>query len=242
MMLMNIKIFGEQVPRINYIRMSGNKISTIFRYYTLKTLFFNFKYLPFKQAIKFPFYIARRTHLLSTNGKVFIHGTVKRGMIKIGYGMVGIFDNRTRAIWEVNGDVHFYGDALIKFGAKISVGERGRLHIGDHFRFSTNSSIVCFKEISFGNNVRISWDTIVMDTDFHTIENLDGDKINADKKVEIGNNVWIGMRTSVMKGSKLDNNVILASNSVLNKYIAGSHQLIAGNPAKVIKTDVNWRE
>jgi len=222
--------------------MSTSKIFSVFRLFNIKTIYFNFRYLPFRQAIKLPFYISRRTHLFKTNGKVYIHGPVKAGMIRIGYGMVGIFDKRTRAIWEVNGSVHFYGSALFKFGSKISVGHEGELHIGDQFRFTTNSTIVCFKEIRFGKSVRISWDTIIMDTDFHTIETLDGERINNNKKIEIGDNVWIGMRSSVMKGAKLDDNVILGSNSVLNKYIPGSNQIVAGNPAHVVKTDVRWHE
>jgi acetyltransferase-like isoleucine patch superfamily enzyme len=222
--------------------MNTSKISNFFRYFTLKTFYFNFKYLPFNQAIKFPVYIARRTHLLKTNGKVIIHGPVSSGMIRIGFGMVGIFDRRTRAIWEVNGEVHFYGNAILKFGTKVSVGPIGQLHIGDHFRFSTNSSIICFKEIRFGKRVRVSWDTIFMDTDFHTIENLDGEKINNDRPIIIGNDVWIGMRCSILKGTKLENNVICASNSVLTKHIPGTNQIVGGYPARVIKTNVDWQE
>lgn len=221
--------------------MNIKKAINAFQFINLKTLVFNLKYFPFKTAIKLPILISSKTYLLKTKGKIIIHGDILPGMIRIGYGEVGLFDKkRLRAIWEVEGEVHFYGNALFKFGSKISVGQGASLYIGDGFRISPNSSIVCFKSMRFGDNVRISWETILMDTDFHTIKTLEGEKINPPKEINIGNNVWIGMRATIMKGVTIENNNIIGTNSLVNKSIAGSFQIIAGNPAKVIKKDVDW--
>ena len=54
-------------------------------------------------------------------------------------------------------------------------------------------------------------------------------------KVEIGNNVFIGMKTTILKGVKIGNNVIIGANSLINKDIP-SNVVVAGNPAKVICT------
>lgn len=215
----------------------------VFAYLNLKTLIFNFKYLPFNQAIKLPVFVSSNTWLYKTKGEVKIEGEIKTGMIRIGYGEVGIFDKqRIRAIWEVYGTVVFHGMALLKFGSKIAVGEGATLNLGNKFRISPNSSIVCFKGMNFGKNVRISWETILMDTDFHTIKTLDGDRINHPKEINLGDNVWIGMRATIMKGITIENNNIIGAGSLVNKSISGSYQIIAGNPAKVIKKDVNWSD
>jgi acetyltransferase-like isoleucine patch superfamily enzyme len=105
---------------------------------------------------------------------------------------------------------------------------------------SPNSSIVCFKNISVGNNVRISWETILMDTDFHKIKDMKGSILNPPKPIKIGNNVWIGMRASIMKGTHVYDNVIVGARSYLNKPIRESNCLIAGNPAKILKRKVTW--
>lgn len=206
-----------------------------------KTVYFNFRYLPFSQAIKLPFYVSFRTRLLKTHGNVIISGPIKPGMIRIGFGEVGIFDKRKlRAILEIDGDIHFAGSALIKFGAKISVGKNASLYIGSDFRISPNSSIVCFHKIKIGNNVRISWETIMMDTDFHKIMTMEGKVINSPKPIIIGNNVWIGMGASIMKGTNIQDNIIVGAKSYLNRKIEESHCIIGGNPAKVVKTEVDW--
>ena len=76
-----------------------------------KTIYFNCKSLPFSQAIKLPIFISHRVILASLKGKiVFDCGNVKTGMVKIGFGYVGIFDRyRSRSIIENNGTLVFRG-------------------------------------------------------------------------------------------------------------------------------------
>lgn len=208
-----------------------------------KTLYFNFKYLPFHQAVKLPFFITIRTCLLETKGKVTIEGPVYPGMIRIGFSEVGVFDKRyNRAIWEVRGNVHFEGNALFKFGSRVSVGENASLHIGKDFRLSPDSKVICFHRVKFGHNVRISWESTIMDTDFHKILTLDGEQINPSKPIAIGDNVWIGMRVTILKGVNIQSDNIIASNSYLNKSIDESFSIIGGHPAKVLRRNVTWSE
>ncbi len=210
-------------------------------HFNLNTLRFNLHYFPLKEAIKFPVFVSRGTKLDTLKGEIKIDAPLQTGMIKIGYGNVGVFDKRIhRAIWEVSGKVIFKGEAMLKFGVKITVGETGILTIGDKFRISTNSAILCFKKISFGSNCRISWDVIMMDTDFHYITNLEGEILNAPSEIKLGNNTWVGMQCVFSKGAILDDNVIVASNSLINKSIKGSYQIIGGSPAKILKKDVTW--
>lgn len=51
----------------------------------LRTVYFNFRTLPFRQAIKFPVYIYGRVRFFMLNGRVRFENTpIKRGMVKIG--------------------------------------------------------------------------------------------------------------------------------------------------------------
>ncbi len=214
-------------------------ILKIIRNLNYKTVRFNFKYFELKDAIRFPVFV-KQTQFKKLEGKVKIDGLIRPGMIRIGYGYVGHFDRSLKSIWEVSGHVTFKGSALLKFGSKIVVGPEGNLQIGEKFRISPQSSLICFKKITFGNACRLSWEVQVLDTDFHKIKTLEGDYLNPPKEIIIGNHVWIGSRVSIMKGARIDNDCIVASNSVVTKHLEGEHQIIAGIPAKVVRTGVTW--
>lgn len=208
-----------------------------------KTIRFNFHYFSFKEAIRFPVYVSGNVRLQNLTGKMFIEGKKYPGMIKIGYGFVGHFDKAlTRGIWDVAGTLCFKGSAQLRLGSKIIVARKGYLELGNKFIISPNTSIICYKEIIIGNDSMISWDSLVMDTDFHKIKTLEGDVINAPRSIVIGNKVWIGVRTTILKGAKIPDHCIVAAGSVVSNEIKGSYQIIGGVPAKTIKTGVTWEE
>lgn len=217
----------------------ARNLAKILWHFNFQTLRFNFKYFKFADAIKFPVFV-KRTIIYKLKGKISIVAPLEPGMIKLGYGFVGHFDKHLKSIWEVQGEVIFKGNALFKHGSKIVVGPSGQLEFGEHFRTSPNSAIICNKKIVFGHNCRLSWDVLAMDSDFHRILTLEGEQINSPREIIIGNHVWIGAKASIMKGAKIYDNCVVASNSVVTKEIEGSNQILAGIPAKVIRTGITW--
>lgn len=70
--------------------------------------------MPWYQAIHFPIWVSTKTYLRKTKGCLILNAPVYTGMIRIGYGDIGIFDNkRSRTIWEVAGNVTFEANAEI---------------------------------------------------------------------------------------------------------------------------------
>lgn len=204
-----------------------------------KTVIFNFKYFPFKQAIRLPVFVSHRVWLMNISGVLKI-AEFQTGGIRIGYGEVGIIDqHRSRTIWQVSGQVEFKGKANIGHGSKISV--TGQLIIGKDFCISAASSIVAHKSITIGDNVLISWDSLIIDTDFHKICDLHGFQKNPPMPVIIGNMVWIGCRTLILKGVHIADGVVVAAASNVVRSITTSNSLVAGNPAKVIKENIMWK-
>ena len=167
---------------------------------------------------------------------------IKAGMIRIGFGDVGIFDRIfSRTIIQLDGKIIFYGDASIGHGSKVSVGENGVLEIGKNFTITAETSIICHKKIKFGNNVLISWENLFMDTDFHKIKNKEKNSIiNEPEEISIGDNVWFGCKNTILKGSQIKNNCVIGSNSLINKKFNKDNLLIAGNPAKILKENIVW--
>lgn len=79
-----------------------------------------------------------------------------------------------------------------------------------------------------------------MDTDLHTIKNKAGNIINAPKPIIIGPNVWIGCRTTVLKGTHIPPHAIIAAGSILSKPLEGKEAIFGGNPVRVLKEEVSW--
>jgi acetyltransferase-like isoleucine patch superfamily enzyme len=67
----------------------------------------------------------------------------------------------------------------------------------------------------------------------------DGSITSLTAPIRIGSNNWIGNRCSIMKGATLPSYTIVAANSLCNKkYDFPEYSLIAGSPAKLIKTGI----
>lgn len=208
-----------------------------------KTIYFNFRYLPWRQAIRFPFWISTKTYLRKPKGSITINGDLHTGMIRIGYGDIGIFDNkRSRTIWEVTGRVIFEGNAEIGHGSKISVGETGQLQLGRNFAITAESAIIAYKKVAFGNDCLLSWDILIMDTDFHPITNAQSEIQNPPAEIIIGNNVWIGCRSLILKGSVIPDGSVIAANSLVSKKLSGTNQVFGSQPLSVLAENIRWHK
>ncbi len=213
----------------------------LFQYFNFKTLLFNFKYFPFSKAIILPVYVSRKTWLGSLKGSVEIHGKLAAGIISIGYGDVPVFDKpRSRSVWNVKGKIIFNGPGDLGHGVKICVYENAVLTFGKNIQLTAESSILCEREIAFGNDCLLSWDILIMDTDSHKIFDIDRKLVNYPASVIIGNNVWIGSRVTIIKGVKIPDGCIVASGSVMTKQFHNTNTILSGNPAMEKRKIHNW--
>lgn len=184
--------------------------------------------------------LTRNVEILNLSGKIHIKNEAKKiGMIKIGFHGVGILDQKyERAIWSNTGDIIVEGKVTLRSGTRIS--NSGKLYLGEDFFVSGNTSIVSTNEIKFGKHNLISWDVLIMDTDFHPIYDYRyPDKItNPSKPIFFGDNVWVGCRSTILKGTKISNDTIVASNSVIRSKYEKSNVIISSNG--VVKEEVCW--
>jgi len=205
-----------------------------------KSIYFNFKYLPFRQAIKIPIIVSKKVYLLHTGGKIILDCPIKSGMIHIGHGYVGIFDKKvSRTIWEVSGTVIFKGKANIGHGSKICV-MSGELILGNNFSITAESTIVTANSIKFGNDCILSWDILIMDTDFHKIKDKSGKILNPPTPIIIGNKVWIGCRCLILKGTTIPDNSVIGANSFISKRLEKENAVYGGQPVRLLKEEIIW--
>jgi acetyltransferase-like isoleucine patch superfamily enzyme len=220
------------------------KINIVFNYFgsiNWKTIYINLKYFSLKNALKLPILISGKVWLKNCSGKIEILGKIYPGMIKIGFGEVGIFDKKhSRSILEFSGKIIFNGSANIGHGSKISVGKDGILNFGNNFIITAETSIVCYKKITFGENCLISWDNLFMDTDLHKILNENGEIINEPQEITVGKNVWIGCRCLILKGTEIKDGNIVGANSTIANKLENENSIYIGNPIKCIKQNITW--
>lgn len=210
--------------------------------FNFKTIYFNLKYLPLKQAIYFPIFVSRKCSLLKRKGQVTILGRLSPGLIQIGFGSIGVFDKRySRSILDIGGELTFAGKCRIGHGSKISIGKNGRLFLGNNFSISAESTIICHENIKFGKNVLISWDVLIMDTDLHRIETKDSFQINRNKPIKFGDKVWIGCRSLILKGAKIPNGTIVAAGTTISSTKTEKEATIIGDfPNRILAEAVTW--
>lgn len=153
---------------------------------------------------------------------------------------MGIFDKKyERSIWEVSGRIELNGKASFGSGSRLSVGGKGVLTIGDNFCNTARMNVVCQKGITIGDDVLVSWNTMVMDTDWHPSQDIRTGKISEiSKEVVIGNRVWLCMNVSVLKGTFIPDGCIVGANALCVGSYPEPDALIAGNPAKVKRSHI----
>ena len=134
--------------------------------------------------------------------------------------------------------VVFKKNSQIGNGCHLIIGKNAKFVIGENSFISVNSRITCSKEIAIGDNCAISWNVQIMDTDIHNIV-TSGEKNCENQPVRIGDNVWIGTQAIILKGVTIGNGAIIAAGSVVTKDVPPKC-LVGGNPAKVIRENVEW--
>ena len=82
----------------------------------------------------------------------------------------------------------------------------------------------------------------VRTNDGHSIINNLGQRMNLPRDIKIGNHVWIGMNSTILKGAHIATGGIVGANSVVTKQFNDEYTIIAGDPAIVIKSGgYDWR-
>jgi acetyltransferase-like isoleucine patch superfamily enzyme len=204
-----------------------------------KTLLFNFRYFPLRTAIRLPVLVSHRVWLMKLGGQVQLADT-RTGAVRIGFGEIGIFDqHRSRAIWQVTGKVEFRGSAHIGHGSKLCV--TGSLVIGNAVSISAESAIVAAHRVCIGDRSLISWDVLIMDSDLHPLYDEHGIRINEALPVMIGNSVWIGCRSLVLKGVRIGDGVVIAAASTLTRSVEERNVVAGGAPPRVLRKHVSWK-
>lgn len=198
------------------------------------------KLVSFRAAFRLPCLVHKDCVVKSLKGKLVSDVPLCKGAFSFGFGNVGIFDPACdRGILEIDGEIRLSGTANFGTGSRLSVGPEAVLSLGENFTNTAALTLVCRKRIDIGADALVSWNSLIMDSDFHRVENIRTGEISPkETPVSIGSGVWIGTGATILKGSVIPDGCIVGASSLVNKSFQEKNSLIAGNPASVRRGEV----
>lgn len=162
-----------------------------------------------------------------------------------------------------NREIIIEGDAKwsVLNDSKLEIGDRGRfshgairlnkntkLIIGNDFSVGYNYNFVLYEYTSvfIGKDCMFSYNIFLRSNDGHSIfdikskKNINSTKdISKNRKVLIGNHVWIGMCVTLLYNTNIGQGSIIGAASVVKTRIP-NNCIAAGVPAKIIRKDIAW--
>ena len=140
---------------------------------------------------------------------------IEKGTVRI---IANNFTNRiSEGTCKVGERNKFRGNLFIY----LPTGKDKRVEIGNDNLFAANSEIVaCLEHPVF----------------------IDGDLSNKEDNVTIGNHNWIGRDVLFMTKGGVQNDSVVGIRSLVTKKFNKSNIVVAGNPAKIKKENIDWDE
>ena len=153
--------------------------------------------------------------------------------------------------------------SITNFVMPYTMRKNSKLFIGENFS-CVGCNYFCHDEpntiVKIGNDCMFSFGITMWPSDGHTILDSNGNCINKGEDIFIGNHVWVGMNSTLLKGSFIPENSVVGACSVFTKnsnldenFKTGGEGvasplrknsdggiIFAGIPAKKIKSNINW--
>lgn len=132
------------------------------------------------------------------------------------------------------------GTVKVKYNSEISIASGATLSVEGDTEFGPECLVRCGKSIIIGKECVIGRRVEIMDSDFYGIIENGEQKSGFGQGIEIGDHVWIGDGAVILKDVKIGEGAIIGAGAVVTSDVE-AHTMVAGNPASVIKTGVDWK-
>ena len=216
------------------------RISDIRKKRVLYTVWFNFKQFPYQQAKTLPVVFYKGAYAtISQGGKLILTDDFwsNKGKVYVGTPTLDFEYQCERTHLNIaGGELKLHGKFELRRGCLLEV--KGVAEVGNLVRFAPRCRVRVHNQITIGNDVGISHESQIFDTNFHYMEPVGKEGFYPiSRHVSIGSHVWVSNRCTLLPGTILPDYTVVASNSLVNKDFSylKPNSLIGGLPAKLLK-------
>lgn len=166
----------------------------------------------------------------------------KFGLLKIEKGrnfnckLVNLVSPLTEVTIDKGGYLYIGTRFRMRSGAKIRVRKNANVSIGENFSMSNNCVITAWERIDIGDNVQFGPGVLVYDQD-HDLKvpgGLAAEQYKT-KPVCIGNGVWIGANTIILRGTVIGDNTVIGAGSIVKGNIPANSLVVQKRETNITK-------
>ncbi len=149
----------------------------------------------------------------------------------------------------LSGHIHLGGGSAVEIGRDANAASvfiyavaGSRLTIGKMAGFNGLVRLLLHEKavMSIGDGCLFASDVDITVSDMHSIIDCEtSERINPARDVTVGNRVWIGQRSIILKGAKIGDGSIIGANSTVSSTVP-ANCIAAGNPARLLRVNVTW--
>lgn len=133
-------------------------------------------------------------------------------------------------------------------GSQLELGEGVELFSGIRFNLDDADAVIrigngtyvnrsvefwCRKSVQIGERCAISAHVVIMDSDYHGH--------GRDAAVVVGDRVWVGIRSTILKGVTIGDGATIAAGAMVTRDVP-SGATVAGVPAKIVRMGPPWHQ
>ena len=177
-----------------------------------------------------------------------VGNTIRVGRLREGKGLVSVH------IFGNNCSVHIGAGFTTCYNTLLLIGINHRnfgsvegctIRIGENVSMESATIQICNSTASvlIGDDCMMANGVNIFHTDAHPVYSLGGDApVNLVRELSIGEHCWIGTNAVILKNSHIPDDCIVGWGSVVSGRFNEAHCAIAGNPARVVKHGITWKQ
>ncbi|MDQ6423264.1 acyltransferase [Paenibacillus sp. LHD-117] len=123
----------------------------------------------------------------------------------------------TIEIFHKRAKLHVGRFVFLRKNISIRIDDEGQLRLGDHVFVNDNCTINCALNITIGDYTKIAPNVCINDHD-HNFRGAEGGHL-LKGSVVIGNNVWIGAGSIILRGTQIGDNAVIAAGSIVKGIV-----------------------
>lgn len=150
--------------------------------------------------------------------------------------VISLVSPHTEITMENGSELRIGRNFKMRDGAKIRVRKGAKCIIGNNTSINSNNMIACHERIEIGDDVQLSPNVQIYDHD-HDFRAEGGVKAGKFKTgaVKIGNNVWIGANTVILRGTEIGDNSVVGAGCVVKGIFPENSVIIQKRVTENIK-------